>query len=408
MSASSNTMLAGIRVLDLTMFVAGPFCTMTLADLGAEVLKVEPIEGDPVRGSEIGPRIGGVSAQFHSYNRGKRGLAINLKAPEGRAALLDLARHCDVVVENFRAGVAARLGVDHAALAAVNPRVITCSISAFGHSGPWRDRPGYDLVVQALGGGMSLTGHEATGPAHIPYHLGDTAGGLYAALGILAALQERNRTGTGRALDIAMLDAQLALLSDEATNQATGRWQPRQHGAGHPALAPYRAFETADRPLVVAAVVVEKFWHALARAIGRPDLVADPRFAGNAARVANQAALDAILEGAFRTRARAEWLEALAAADIPAAPVLDVAEAVSSPQAMARGTSAHIPAWGEEALVMLGPIRGPGEDQRPPPAPAPRLGEHTHDVLSAIAGWDQARINGMEAAGVIRVLREKP
>jgi crotonobetainyl-CoA:carnitine CoA-transferase CaiB-like acyl-CoA transferase len=403
-----SAMLAGIRVLDLTMFVAGPFGTMLLADLGAEVLKIEPPDGDPVRSNAIGPRIAGASAQFHSYNRGKRSIALNLKAPEGRAAFLDLARGADVVVENFRPGVATKLGVDHAALAAVNPRIVSCAISAFGQTGPWRDRPGYDLIVQALGGGMSLTGHPATGPAHIPYHIGDTAGGLFAAFAILAALRERDRTGLGRALDISMLDAQLTLLGDEATNLGTGRWTPEQHGAGHPALVPYRAFDTADRPIVVAAVGVEKFWRNLATAIGQPGLADDPRFVGNAARVEHRAALEAILETAFRGRGQAEWLAVLGAADVPAAPVLGVAEAISSAQATARDMAVRIPVQGgETALVIRSPIRGVGEGSLPALGAAPRLGDHTRAALSALAGWDAARIDHMEAAGVIRCEREE-
>jgi crotonobetainyl-CoA:carnitine CoA-transferase CaiB-like acyl-CoA transferase len=347
--------------------------------------------------------IGGASAQFHSYNRGKRSVAINLKAAAGREAFLDLVRGADVVVENFRPGVAAKLGVDHAALATVNPRIVTCAISAFGHTGPWRERPGYDLIVQALGGGMSLTGHAATGPAHIPFHLGDTAGGLFAAFAILAALRERDRTGRGRMIDIAMLDSQLALLGDEVTNLGTGCWAPAQHGAGHPALSPYRAFDTADAPIVVAAVGVEKFWRNLAAAIGRPELADDARFAGNAARVANRAVLEGILEDAFRRRGQAEWLEILGRADVPAAPVLGVAEAIASPQAMARGMTTRVAAWGDEAaLLVRSPVRGLGDGAPAPLAPAPRLGEHTRAVLRALPGWDDQRIEDLTAAGVVR------
>jgi len=400
--ADCSHMLAGVKVVDLTMFVAGPFCTMLLADLGADVVKVEPLEGDPVRSSAIGPTIGGASAQFHSYNRGKRSVAINLKAPTGREVFLELVRSADAVVENFRPGVAAKLGIDHAALEAANPRIITCSISAFGHTGPWRERPGYDLIVQALGGGMSLTGHPATGPAHMPFHLGDTAGGLFAAFALLAALRERDRTGHGRALDISMLDAQLTLLGDEATNLGTGRWAAVQHGAGHPALVPYRAFDTADRPIAVAAVGVEKFWRNLAAAIGRPELAEDPRFAGNAARVAHRDALEALLETAFRTRGQAEWLEILGRADVPAAPVLGVAEAVASPQAMARQMTTEVPAWGGEvAQVMRSPVRGLGDGEPAPLRPAPRLGEHTQAVLAALPGWNDGRIEQLATAGVI-------
>ncbi len=255
---SQSGVLNGVTILDLSMFIAGPFGTMLLADLGAEVIKIEPPGGDPVRSNKIGAQVRGENAQFHSYNRNKRSLVLDLKAEDGLAVFDDLVRGADVVFDNFRPGVLARLKVDHARLATINPAIVSCSVSAFGQDGPWAKRAGYDLTVQALSGGMSLTGHAATGPAHIPFHLGDTAGGLFGALGLLAALVESRATGKGRRVDIAMFDAQIALLGDEITNYfASGTASP-PHGAGHPNFFPYQAFATADEPIVVAAVGVEK------------------------------------------------------------------------------------------------------------------------------------------------------
>lgn len=252
-----NAPLAGIKVVDLTMFVSGPFASMVLADLGADVIKVEPLAGDPVRQNGMGAVIDQESAQFQSFNRNKRSLAVDLKTPDGLALVKDLAAESDVVLDNFRPGVMTRLGLDHATLSAGNAGLVSCSISAFGNTGPWRERPGFDLIVQALSGAMSLTGHDTTGPAHIPFHIGDTASGMFAAIGVLAALTERASTGVGREVEIGLLDSLIALASDEVTNQAAGV-PAKQHGGGHPELFPYQAFPTMDRPMVIAAVGVDK------------------------------------------------------------------------------------------------------------------------------------------------------
>lgn len=401
MTAAMPPLLAGVSVLDLSLFVAGPFGSMVLADLGAEVVKIEPIEGDPVRNSRMGEAIDGESAQFQSYNRNKKSVCINLKSAAGRALFLDLVVRADVVYENYRPGVLERLGLDYPTLAAANPRIVLVSISAFGADGPLAKSPGYDLIVQALGGGMSITGHPASGPAHIPFHLGDTAGGLYAAIAILAALVERDRTGVGRALEIGLLDAQLALLSDEVTNFGVAGRVPQMHGSGHPQLVPYRAFTAADAPLVVAAVGVEKFWLQLAQAVGRADLASDARFADNRLRVQNRAALEAELEAVFRTRSRDDWLARLASADVPAAPVLDVRDAIAHPQVRHRGAVASIERdEGNPVLVTRTPIRV--RDTAPHPvAPSPRRGEHTREVLGARLGLDAATLEQLARAGVV-------
>ena len=222
--------LNGITILDLSMFIAGPFGTMLLADLGAEVIKIEPPTGDPVRSNHIGPQVRGENAQFHSYNRNKKSIVLDLKNESGLAVFDDLARTADVVFDNFRPGVLGRLKLEHERLSLINPAIISCSVSAFGQDGPWSKRAGYDLTVQALSGGMSLTGHQSTGPAHIPFHLGDTAGGMFGALGLLAALAARYRTGMGRRVDISMFDAQIAVLGDEIRKGVENSVPLRRYG----------------------------------------------------------------------------------------------------------------------------------------------------------------------------------
>jgi len=402
MSAALPPLLAGLTILDLSLFVAGPFGSMILADLGAEVIKIEPLEGDPIRDNHMGVQIEGESAQFQSYNRNKKSLCINLKSDAGRGIFLDLMKTADVVYDNYRPGVMARLGLDHAALAALHPPIISVSVSAFGADGPLAKSPGYDLIVQALGGGMSLTGHAATGPAHIPFHLGDTAGGLYGAIAILAAVVERNRSGRGRALEISLLDAQIALLGDEVTNWAASGVVPAQHGAGHPQLVPYRSFMAADAPLVIAAVGVEKFWINLTAALERPDLAADPRFADNTRRVANRALLESTLEEVLRGNSRDHWLARLAAADVPSAPVLDVRDALAHPQVRHREAVAQARlAAGTTAHYARTPIR---EAAAPPHTvlAAPPRGAHTREVLAQRIGLDTHSIDRHIEAGAIR------
>jgi CoA:oxalate CoA-transferase len=389
--------LNGITILDLSMFIAGPFGTMLLADLGAEVIKIEPPTGDPVRSNHIGPQVRGENAQFHSYNRNKKSIVLDLKNESGLAVFDDLVRTADVVFDNFRPGVLGRLKLEHERLLLINPAIISCSVSAFGQDGPWSKRAGYDLTVQALGGGMSLTGHQSTGPAHIPFHLGDTAGGMFGALGLLAALAERYRTGKGRRVDISMFDAQIALLGDEITNYfATGKPTP-PHGAGHPNFFPYQSFATADEPIVVAAVGVEKYWVAFCNAIGRGDLAADPRFSSNAARVEHRKILEPEVAAALRNKTRATWLDTFASADVPAAPIQNVAEAVAAPQTQARDMVLTLDIDGAAVAIAGNPVKFSGDKTQY--APAPTLGIDSKQVLTDRLGFDAARLAQLEAQG---------
>jgi CoA:oxalate CoA-transferase len=389
--------LDGVTILDLSMFIAGPFGTMLLADLGAEVIKVEPPTGDPVRSNHIGPQVRGENAQFHSYNRNKKSIVLDLKNEYGLTVFDDLVRTADVVFDNFRPGVLGRLKLDHERLSLINPAIISCSVSAFGQDGPWAKRAGYDLTVQALGGGMSLTGHQSTGPAHIPFHLGDTAGGMFGALGLLAALAERYRTGKGRRVDISMFDAQIALLGDEITNYfASGQPTPL-HGAGHPNFFPYQSFATADEPIVVAAVGVEKYWVAFCDAISRSDLASDPRFSSNAARVEHRQILEPEIAVALRDRTRATWLDIFASADVPAAPIQSVGEAAAAPQTQARDMVPTLDIDGIMIAVAGNPVKFSGDKTQY--APAPALGVDSSQVLADRLGLDAARLAQLEAQG---------
>lgn len=391
--------LVGIRVIDLTMFVAGPVTTMILADLGADVIKVEPLTGDPVRNNAVGPLIDGESAQFHSYNRNKRSIAIDLKTPQGLALVTELCVTADAVVDNYRPGVLERLGLDNGSLKARAPKLVSCSISAFGNSGPWRERPGFDLIVQALSGAMSLTGHPETGPSHIPGHFADTASGMYAAIGTLAALNEAARTGVGRVVDVSLLDSAIAMLGDESTHLAAG-YPPVPHRGGHPLFFPYESFPTQDEPMVIAAIGVEKFWPALCEAIGRPDLAADPRFESNDLRVEHRTFLHGEISAVLRTKPRGEWLAILEAADVPATPVNTIDDIVSHPQVEARSMLATTRrADGEEARIAGNPIKTSGHDQTY--SASPTLGNDGAEILQQILGLGSSELATLRRDGVV-------
>jgi crotonobetainyl-CoA:carnitine CoA-transferase CaiB-like acyl-CoA transferase len=345
----------------------------------------------------------GENAQFHSYNRNKKSIVLDLKNEHGLAVFEDLVGTADVVFDNFRPGVLERLKLDHDRLSRINPAIISCSVSAFGQTGPWAKRAGYDLTVQALGGGMSLAGHAATGPAHIPFHLGDTAGGMFGALGLLAAIAERHRTGKGRRVDVSMFDAQIALLGDEITNYvASGEVSPF-HGAGHPNFFPYQSFATADEPIVVAAVGVEKYWVAFCAAIGRRDLAADTRYSSNAARVAHRDVLEAEVAAALMMKTRTEWLAVFEDADVPAAPIQTVGEAIAAPQAVAREMVAMTEVAGATVAMAGNPVKFDGDETQF--VPAPMLGADQNGVLAERLGYDANRISALEAQGAFGVPR---
>jgi crotonobetainyl-CoA:carnitine CoA-transferase CaiB-like acyl-CoA transferase len=390
--------LEGIRVLDLTRVLAGPLGTMILGDLGADVVKVErPGLGDDLRAWGPPWSADGVSAYFLAVNRNKRSIGLDLKADEGKEVLRRLVREADVVVENFRAGTLDELGLGWDVLRAENPRIVLVSLTAYGSSGPYRDLPGYDIVVQAMGGIMSVTGEPDGRPMRVGVAIVDVLSGSYIAIAILAALRERDRTGIGQMVELSLLDVQLASLVNVVHNQLIADQAPRRLGNAHPSIVPYDVFATADGHLALA-VATEDQWQRLCRAIDRPELAADPRFATNGLRVAEREALMAIVEPILAGRSTADWVAVLRAADIPCGPVNTVGQILDDPAVANSGL-----------LVELdrpeGPVRVVGSPLRfasgPLPAGSPpRLGQDSRAILRE-AGLDDEAIERLIAAGVV-------
>jgi CoA:oxalate CoA-transferase len=393
--------LHGIRVLDLSRVLAGPFCAMNLADLGAEVIKVEiPGRGDDSRG--YAPRIpnSSDSGYYYSVNRGKQSVTIDLRQPEGAEILLALARHADVVVENFSPGTMERFNVGYQRLREVNSRIVLCSISGFGQSGPMAAAPAYDIVAQALGGTMSITGQAGGEPTRCGVSIGDLAAALYGVVAILAALRTRDQTGSGQHLDIAMLDCQVAWLEDAlARFSATGK-VPGPIGSRHPSITPFQHFRAADGHFV-AGCGNEAIWQRFCDAIGMSALKTDARFATNADRTANHAELEPILMKHFATAARAEWLQRLEAANVPCAPIATVAEVAQNPHLKEREMILHADHPAFDGLIVPGsPLKTAGAAGAPATR-APDLGEHTDAVLGRLLGYDAGRLAELRAKQII-------
>ena len=326
--------LVDVTVLDLTRVLAGPYCTMVLADLGARVIKVErPGEGDDAR--TIGPFVNAKSAYFMSLNRGKESIALDLRDPADREIFQKLLPRADVLVENFRAGVMEKLGYGWETLHARHPRLIYAAASGFGHTGPYAGRPAYDLVAQAMGGLMSLTGQPGSEPTRVGTSIGDIAAGLFTAVGVNAALYHRQLTGEGTKIDVAMLDCQVALLENAIARYVATARVPGPLGSRHPSITPFEAFACSDGHLILAAGN-DGLFRKLCDVLGCPELADDPRFGSNEARTGNADALKIAIEGALGARTRADWLAAFEAAGVPCGPINDVAEVMADPQVAAR------------------------------------------------------------------------
>jgi len=395
-------LLEGVRVLDLSRMLAGPYGSMLLADMGAEVIKIEaPDGGDPMRA--MGPPFlpDGESAYFLAVNRNKKSVAVDLAAPAGREVFLDLVRAADAVLENFRPDVLGRLGCAYPALAAVNPRIVLCSISAYGQTGPYSEWPAFDLALQAMGGAMSLTGEQGRPPARMGLPMADLAGGLFGAFAVAGALLRRERTGAGAHVDLSLLDCQVSLLTYIAQYFWTDGRVPGPMGSRHASVAPYQALAARDGHLIVA-VFAEKFWAGFCRAAEHPEWADDPRFATNADRLRHREPLEALIEGAFRARTAEEWLARFHAEGVPAAPILAVDRVLADQQVRHR----------EMVVELRHPVQGPMPTLGTPlkvdgaprfvPAPPPRLGEHTDEVLAGTLAYPPARIAELRAAGVVR------
>ncbi len=410
--------LAGVRVLDLSRVLAGPWCTQTLADLGADVIKIErPMRngsgGDDTRG--WGPpflrdREGHDTAEAAYYlgtNRNKRSVTVDIARPEGQALIRRLAQRSDVFVENFKVGDMARYGLDSASLLALNPRLVYCSITGFGQTGPYRDRAGYDYAVQGMGGLMSVTGPSRQeiaddapggGPQKVGVAVADLFTGMYAATSILAALRHRDLTGQGQAIDMALLDTQVAMLANLGANYLATGVAPQRAGNAHQNIVPYQVFEVADGHMILAVGNDTQF-AKYCEVAGRPELAREPRFARNADRVRHRAVLVPMLAEVMRTRTRADWLSALEAAKVPCGPINDLADVFADPQVQARGMTVEMPhPLADRVRLVASPMKfsaTPVQYRRPPPL----LGEHTDEVL-AEAGLTAEERAALRAAGV--------
>ncbi|MFH8249040.1 CaiB/BaiF CoA transferase family protein [Microbacterium sp. B2969] len=395
--------LAGVRVIDITTFLSGPSATQLLADLGADVIKVESLDGDSSR-AIAGPELDGDSAYFLANNRSKRSIAIDLKTPEGLGIAKSLIAGADVVVENFRPGVTARLGLTPEAALAEHPRLVWASISGFGQEGPLRDRPAYDMVVQALSGVMSLNGHTGAPAARLGIPAGDVVAGLYAVIGVLAALHARGETGVGRIVDVSMLRGQLAMLSYQALYTSLTRTAPGPQGAAHDSIATYRSFRAGDGREFVVTANTPRMWEGLCETLDVRELVVDERFVDAAARLRNKEALWAILEARVATRPAAEWIELLAAAHVPVAPVKNVLEALEDAREAADGSLVTVANDDVSFENVATPIRFVGTTDVRATYP-PALGGDTVDLLVNELGYSDTAVEALLARGVVAASR---
>lgn len=391
--------LAGIRVLDFTRVLAGPAASLALADLGAEIIKVEPPgTGDETR--TFPPFREGESHYYVAINRGKKSMVIDLKAADGVQLAKDLAAKCDIVIENYRPGVMERLGLGYEALSADNPGLIYCSISGFGQDGPLRDKPSFDIVLQALSGALSVNGEPGSAGTKLGIPLGDLVGGINGPIGILAALHERNRTGRGRWIDVSLLDGMLGMLGYLAQLAFFNGEDPQPQGSQHPNLVPYGQFPARDGAIIIACLT-NAFWGRICCALGMPELAQDPRFDSLEKRRSERDMINGIVSG-FTRRHTVQELEALLSAhEVPNAPILGVSDALAHPQAVARDMVAKTQhkTLGEIPIVNRS-IKFPGAPQPVPGAP-PVLGQHTDEILSDVLGLDAESVAKLRAAKII-------
>lgn len=397
--------LEGLTVLDLTHMLSGPYATMLLADMGARTIKVEPpgkgegtrrlLEGSPEFSRD------GMGAYFLTLNRNKESVAIDLKSEEGLSLFYQLAGKADIVVSNFGAGVTERLKIDYAHLSKINPRIVTCAISGFGETGPLPNRPAFDLVAQGMGGGMSLTGHADGEPLRAGIPIGDLAGGMFGALGILAAIEARHRTGRGQHVDISMFDAQLSLLNYMGTMYLMSGISPGRSGNGHFVHVPYDTFRTTTRHLIVA-VIADSGWANLVTLLG-DDQLRNPLFADQRGRFANKAFIVERVQAAFGKESCEHWLEVLAKAKVPAAPVNELSHAFSDPQALARNMRVTVPLLSGDKVEQPGNPVKLSETYEDSFTPPPTVGFDTQKVLRELLGMQDSAISTLAGAGVIGV-----
>ncbi len=393
--------LTGIRVLDASRILAGPFCTMILGDLGAEIIKVEiPGIGDGSRAWGP-PFIKGESAYYLSINRNKKSITINLKHPKGREIIYKLVEMSDVFIENFRPSVAEKLGVSYDELKRVNPKIIYCSISGFGQTGPYKDKRAYDLLIQAMSGFMGITGEPNRPPVRIGVAIMDLGAGMYATISILAALIAREKTGKGQKIDISLLDTGVSWLTYMAMNYfATGRNPPKM-GSAHPNLVPYQCFEDKNGRYFAVAVGNDEHWKRLCKALELQDWIDNPKYATNAKRVEHRDEIVKALSELFKSKTREEWLKLLEEEGVPCAPVYEVSEALSNPQIIHREMVIEIehPTIGK--LKQLGTPMKLSETPCQIRYPPPLLGQHTKEILKELLGYSDEEIEELRKIGAI-------
>lgn len=409
------TALDGIRILDLSRVLAGPWCTQALADLGADVIKIErPGGGDDTRSwgppflkDEHGQDTR-EAAYYLGTNRNKRSVTCDIAKPEGQALIRALVPHCDVFIENFKVGDMARYGLDHASLKALNPKLVYCSVTGFGQTGPYRERAGYDYAVQGIGGLMSITGERddlGGGPQKVGVAVADLFTGMYAALAIVAALRHAERTGEGQAIDMALLDTQVAMLANLGANYLVSGKVPGRAGNAHQNIVPYQVFEVAPmdgtKDHVIIAVGNDSQFAKYCEVAGRADLAVDPRFARNQDRVRNRAVLVPLLEAVMRTRTKAQWLAALETAKVPCGAINNLAEVFDDPHVRDRGM---VTEWDHPIApgvrLVSSPMKLSGTPVRTD-LPPPLLGEHTESVLQDLLGWSQEQVAALRKQGVV-------
>lgn len=403
--------LAGIKVLDLSRVLAGPWCTQTLADLGAEVIKVEkPGTGDDTRhwgppwANDENGQPTKEAAYFLSANRGKKSITLDFTRPEGQAIIKRLAQRADILIENYKVGGLAKYGLDYDNLKIANPGLIYCSITGFGQSGPYRNLAGYDFQIQGLGGLMSITGLPdgvpGGGPVKVGVAVADVFSGLYATIGILAALNRRNATGQGEYIDIALLDCQIAVLANQSMNYLTSGSSPQRLGNAHPNIVPYQAFQTKDGHVILAVGNDDQF-AKFCRIAGKPDWAADLRFKTNPARVKHRETLVAMIAAIMPERTTRDWLDALGKASIPSGPINTLADVFADPQVVARGIRLDLPhATAGRVPSVASPIRLRESVPDPVPGP-PTLGQHTEEILKDLAGLSSREIEALRESGTI-------
>ncbi len=401
-TAGAPRPLDGVTIVDLSRVLSGPFCTMLLADMGARVIKIErPGSGDDTRAWGP-PFAGGESAYFLSINRNKESVALDFKAPAGRALLDRLIEGADVLVENFHPGTLDRMGLGYRDVSARHPGLVYCSISGYGQSGPDFDRPGYDAIIQAEGGFMSLTGAEGGEPYRLGVPIADLVTGMFAAQGIAMALLVRHRTGRGQHIDVGMLDSVAALLTNQAGIYFTTGTAPSRLGNRHPSIAPYDTFEAADGTLILA-VGTDAQWQRFCELAGLGELGGDPRYSTNADRVRSYHELRPVLEQVLRTRTREAWIGLLVSAGVPCTSVRDLGEVLTDPQLLARSMVQRMPHPSAGQVWMLGvPVKlseTPGRITSPPP----RLGEHTVQVLRSVLGLAPSEIAELQRQGIVEI-----